>query len=383
MEYPMLAQAWLLGGHVRVGMEDNVYIEKGVLAERQRRARHQSGPHHRRARRHHRHRRRKPERSWRFHRCHVTPVRRRHHRSLLSHLVRGRFFERFNPRQARHRCVSRAGKRLRVTWTPPRQTRRSPIHGALVEFWQANAEGRYRTPDNTDDPEPRPELPRLRTRCALPARAFAYRTIKPGRAGSTESPHISLTIFCDGISRVTTPDLFRGRGQRQRIRCCRACPRSERGEARSRAGSRPHEYAIDIVMSGDGRNALFRRYGTAPAASYVPARPTWPRKRACPKTSSTTIPAKGSSIRSSPAIPRHPGLRDGENDMSRIAPGRPRAEGRRRRRSRQGHRRERQHRSQGILLELWNANPHGRYTHIDDPAEQPLDPSFLRVRARC
>ena len=33
MEYPMLAQAWLLGGHVRVGMEDNVYIRRGVLAE--------------------------------------------------------------------------------------------------------------------------------------------------------------------------------------------------------------------------------------------------------------------------------------------------------------------------------------------------------------
>ena len=33
MEYPMLAQAWLLGGHVRVGMEDNVYISKGVLAK--------------------------------------------------------------------------------------------------------------------------------------------------------------------------------------------------------------------------------------------------------------------------------------------------------------------------------------------------------------
>jgi uncharacterized protein (DUF849 family) len=27
----MLAQSWLLGGHVRVGMEDNVYIRKGVL----------------------------------------------------------------------------------------------------------------------------------------------------------------------------------------------------------------------------------------------------------------------------------------------------------------------------------------------------------------
>ncbi len=31
-EYPMLAQAWLLGGHVRVGLEDNVFIRKGVLA---------------------------------------------------------------------------------------------------------------------------------------------------------------------------------------------------------------------------------------------------------------------------------------------------------------------------------------------------------------
>jgi len=31
-EFPMLTQAWFLGGHVRVGLEDNVYISKGVLA---------------------------------------------------------------------------------------------------------------------------------------------------------------------------------------------------------------------------------------------------------------------------------------------------------------------------------------------------------------
>jgi uncharacterized protein (DUF849 family) len=30
-EFPMLATAWFLGGHVRVGMEDNVYISKGKL----------------------------------------------------------------------------------------------------------------------------------------------------------------------------------------------------------------------------------------------------------------------------------------------------------------------------------------------------------------
>src|SRR6185312_15743269 len=30
-EFPMLTQAWFLGGHVRVGMEDNAYISKGKL----------------------------------------------------------------------------------------------------------------------------------------------------------------------------------------------------------------------------------------------------------------------------------------------------------------------------------------------------------------
>jgi len=31
-EFPMVAQAAILGGHVRVGLEDNLYIEQGVLA---------------------------------------------------------------------------------------------------------------------------------------------------------------------------------------------------------------------------------------------------------------------------------------------------------------------------------------------------------------
>jgi uncharacterized protein (DUF849 family) len=32
-EFPIVAQAWLLGGDIRVGMEDNIYLEKGVLCE--------------------------------------------------------------------------------------------------------------------------------------------------------------------------------------------------------------------------------------------------------------------------------------------------------------------------------------------------------------
>ena len=32
MQMPMAAQSVLLGGHVRVGLEDNLYLEKGVYA---------------------------------------------------------------------------------------------------------------------------------------------------------------------------------------------------------------------------------------------------------------------------------------------------------------------------------------------------------------
>lgn len=32
-EMPMVAQTWALGGHVRVGLEDNIYLSKGVLAK--------------------------------------------------------------------------------------------------------------------------------------------------------------------------------------------------------------------------------------------------------------------------------------------------------------------------------------------------------------
>jgi uncharacterized protein (DUF849 family) len=33
MEMPFVAQSWIYGGHVRVGLEDNIYLEKGVLAK--------------------------------------------------------------------------------------------------------------------------------------------------------------------------------------------------------------------------------------------------------------------------------------------------------------------------------------------------------------
>ncbi|MBB6123432.1 hypothetical protein [Sphingobium subterraneum] len=77
-----------------------------------------------------------------------------------------------------------------------------------------------------------------------------------------------------------------------------------------------------------------------------------------------------------PSVTRLPGLRAGENDLTRIAPGRPQAEGVKLLVS--GSITDENGRPlRGVLLEVWNANKWGRYTHKDDPAVQQLDPNFL------
>ena len=77
-----------------------------------------------------------------------------------------------------------------------------------------------------------------------------------------------------------------------------------------------------------------------------------------------------------PFVERLPGLRPGENDLTRILPGRPRAAGTPIAVS--GTVTDRDGRpARGVLVELWNANTFGRYTHSDDPAREPIDPDFL------
>ncbi len=79
-----------------------------------------------------------------------------------------------------------------------------------------------------------------------------------------------------------------------------------------------------------------------------------------------------------PYIERVPAPRAGENDLTCVGPGRPKAEGRTIEVS--GQLVDDQGRPiRGALIEVWNANKWGRYTHADDPAREPLDPNFLGV----
>jgi protocatechuate 3,4-dioxygenase beta subunit/protocatechuate 3,4-dioxygenase alpha subunit len=253
------------------------------------------------------------------------------------------------------------------------------IPAALVEFWQANAEGRYRTGDNAADPELDPNLHgfgRLRTS----GERFEYRTVKPGKSGD-RAPHISIMIFCDGISRVTTQIFFDDEAEdNARDPLLVSLPEGERKllvARRVSGASDAIHYALDIVLSGEGETPFFDDValpGDTTSRTLRAGETDMAADARVPVEALRAIP-EGLVDSFTPCYPDPPGLRRGEDDLTRIGPGRPQAEGetavvRGKVTDQHGNP------LPDVLMEIWNANPHGRYTHVDDPAEQPLDPFF-------
>ena len=77
-----------------------------------------------------------------------------------------------------------------------------------------------------------------------------------------------------------------------------------------------------------------------------------------------------------PCVTSVPGLTAHDADMTRIAPDRPRASGvpievSGKLLDQRGNP------LRSALIEIWNANTHGRYTHIEDHTGLPLDPNFI------
>jgi protocatechuate 3,4-dioxygenase alpha subunit len=88
----------------------------------------------------------------------------------------------------------------------------APVPDALIEIWQANAEGRYAHPE---DGQPKPLDPAFRGfgRCASDAEGrFRFATIRPGRVpgcgNALQAPHINLGLFARGLLRRLVTRLY-------------------------------------------------------------------------------------------------------------------------------------------------------------------------------
>lgn len=140
-----------------------------------------------------------------------------------------------------------------------------PVTPCLVEFWQANADGRFREPGNLDDDT-------LDSWFSGYARqycdhgAFRLRTIKPGAVAPDSpdapgrAPHVTLTLFCDGISKVATQVFFDDEPANAQDPLLAVLPEDRRARLIARrAGDEEGAavYRIDIIMRGDNETPFF------------------------------------------------------------------------------------------------------------------------------
>ena len=91
-----------------------------------------------------------------------------------------------------------------------------PIDDALIEIWQANAQGKYAHPEDTQD---KPLEPGFKGFGRIPTDAegrFRFTTIKPGRvpgpkADELQAPHLVVSVLARGvIKRLATRLYFPG-----------------------------------------------------------------------------------------------------------------------------------------------------------------------------
>jgi protocatechuate 3,4-dioxygenase alpha subunit len=91
----------------------------------------------------------------------------------------------------------------------------APVTDALLEIWQANAEGKYDHPDDDQEKLVDPNFHGYGRSATDATGTFHFHTIKPGplpdARGGVQAPHINLSIFARGllkrlVTRIYFPD---------------------------------------------------------------------------------------------------------------------------------------------------------------------------------
>ena len=136
-------------------------------------------------------------------------------------------------------------------------------NGALLEFWQPNANGLYRIPENENHKLIDPWFTgyaRTRTKDG----SFALKTIMPGIATNGDivrAPNVTLTIFSDGIMRIVTQIFFEGEKENKNDPLLSSLPEDLQPRLIARKvtnnGSTIQEYSIDIIMAGENETPFF------------------------------------------------------------------------------------------------------------------------------
>jgi protocatechuate 3,4-dioxygenase alpha subunit len=139
-----------------------------------------------------------------------------------------------------------------------------PVPGdAMIEIWQADANGKYDHPEDTQDKIPDPGFlgfGRLETsqdgRCV-------FETVKPGRVpgpdGALQAPHINVTLFARGLlKQLNTRIYFAGDPANESDPVLALVPAGRQDTLLAMPlEDQPGAWRFDIRMQGEGETVFF------------------------------------------------------------------------------------------------------------------------------
>lgn len=137
------------------------------------------------------------------------------------------------------------------------------VPDALVELWQADANGKYNHPDDLQDKIPDPAFRGYGRLGSDKNGEVIFETVRPGRVpgvdGALQAPHVNVHVFSRGVLRhLSTRIYFDGEPSNGEDAILRLVPPVRRNTLIAHADpQRPGTWRIDFHLCGDAETVFF------------------------------------------------------------------------------------------------------------------------------
>ncbi|MFI5351414.1 MAG: protocatechuate 3,4-dioxygenase subunit alpha [Candidatus Binatales bacterium] len=138
----------------------------------------------------------------------------------------------------------------------------APVGDAMIEIWQANAEGRYDHPDDSQQKQLDPDFHGFGRVATDSSGGYRLRTIRPGavaaRDAGLQAPHINVAVFARGLLKhLVTRIYFPNEPLNADDPILKAVPPDRRPTLVAIENAAEPGFRFDIVLQGDNETVFF------------------------------------------------------------------------------------------------------------------------------
>ncbi len=136
------------------------------------------------------------------------------------------------------------------------------VPDAMLEIWQANAAGRYASPDDTRDDVPLdPHFIGFGRASTSSEGIYRFRTVRPGRVpgpgNSLQAPHLAVSVFARGVLKRLATRLYFADGEGNDVDPILALVSEERRDTLIAKQQEDGSWWLDIRLGGKDETVFF------------------------------------------------------------------------------------------------------------------------------